>query len=53
MGEEGEGMEETMYAWLARPEHAHRLHRFGCAMRAVGDATPGGAILSGESLSYL
>lgn len=49
--EKGEDMsKETMYSWLSLPQNAHRLHRFGCAMQAIGDATPEGAILSGPHI---
>ena len=37
----------TMYQWQTLPQNKHLLHRFGCAMKAMGDFTPDDAILRG------
>ena len=37
----------TMFEWLGQPENAHRLHRFGCAMKGMNALESEGAILKG------
>jgi hypothetical protein len=37
----------SMYKWQCLPENKHILHRFGCAMKAMGDFAPANAVLSG------
>lgn len=43
----------TMFEWLSAPGNAHKLHRFGCAMRGMGSLTPESAILAGFDFASL
>ncbi|KAL5483578.1 hypothetical protein ACEPAI_8810 [Sanghuangporus weigelae] len=43
----------TMFEWLGLPTNAHRLHRFGCAMRGTNALEGEGAILKGFDFTAL
>ncbi|OCB88362.1 S-adenosyl-L-methionine-dependent methyltransferase [Sanghuangporus baumii] len=43
----------TMFEWLGLPANAHRLHRFGCAMRGMNALEREGAILKGFDFTAL
>ncbi|EJD07854.1 S-adenosyl-L-methionine-dependent methyltransferase [Fomitiporia mediterranea MF3/22] len=47
--------DKAMFDWLSLPSNAHRLHRFGCAMRSMGALGSGGEteVLNGYDFASL